>query len=120
MNFTHFVNSGVFPWENKRDSHRTFVPECPRQRFMNWPFFGWLGLLGSLLNKDFAELSSKFSGAICLKTPPLLWLGTAQELFRKCSGAVLAILLALRVLFLAPDYLKKRPPKTYGQNKKGI
>ena len=29
MNFAHFcVNSGVFPWENERDSHRTFVPEC--------------------------------------------------------------------------------------------
>ena len=39
--FAHFcVNSGVFPWENKRDSHRTFVPECPREKFMNWPFFG--------------------------------------------------------------------------------
>ena len=24
-----FVNSGVFPWENKHDSHWTFVPECP-------------------------------------------------------------------------------------------
>ena len=35
-----FVNSGVFPWENKRDSHRTFVPVCPREKFMNWPFFG--------------------------------------------------------------------------------
>ena len=36
-----FVNSGdVFPWENKHDSHRTFVPECPREKFMNWPLFG--------------------------------------------------------------------------------
>ena len=35
-----FVNSGVFPWENKRDSHWTFVPECPCEKFMNWPFFG--------------------------------------------------------------------------------
>ena len=34
-----FVNSGVFPQENKRDSHWTFVPECPREKFMNWPFF---------------------------------------------------------------------------------
>ena len=24
-----FVNSGVFPWENKRDSNRTLVPVCP-------------------------------------------------------------------------------------------
>ena len=35
-----FVNSGVFPEENKYDSHWTFVPECPCERFMNWPFFG--------------------------------------------------------------------------------
>ena len=35
-----FVNSGVSPWENKHDSHRTFVPECLREKFMNWPFFG--------------------------------------------------------------------------------
>ena len=35
-----FVNSGVFPWENKHDSHRTFVPECPREKFMNWSCFG--------------------------------------------------------------------------------
>ena len=40
MNFAHFVNSGVFPQENKHDSHWTFVPECPREKFMNWPFFG--------------------------------------------------------------------------------
>ena len=39
MNFI-FVNSSVFPWENKCDSHRTFVPECPWRKFMNWPFFG--------------------------------------------------------------------------------
>ena len=35
-----FVNSGVFPCENKADSHRTLVPECPWEKFMNWPFFG--------------------------------------------------------------------------------
>ena len=35
-----FVNSGVVPWENKRDSHRSCVPVCPREKFMNWPFFG--------------------------------------------------------------------------------
>ena len=29
-----------FLGKNKRDSHRTFVPECPREKFMNWPFFG--------------------------------------------------------------------------------
>ena len=34
------MNSGVFPWENKHDSHWTFVPECPCEKFMNWPFFG--------------------------------------------------------------------------------
>ena len=33
------MNSGIFPWENKHDSHRTFVSECPREKFMNWPFF---------------------------------------------------------------------------------
>ena len=38
MNFAH--HSGVFPWENKHDSHWTFVPECPWEKFMNWPFFG--------------------------------------------------------------------------------
>ena len=35
----------IFPWENKHDSHRTFVPVCPREKFMNWPFFGLPGLL---------------------------------------------------------------------------
>ena len=35
-----FVNSGVFPWENKHDSHWIFVPECPCETFMNWPLFG--------------------------------------------------------------------------------
>ena len=40
-----FMNSGVFPWENKHDSHRIFVPERPREKFMNWPFF-WFGLPG--------------------------------------------------------------------------
>ena len=42
--------AGVFPEENKHDSHWTFVPECPCEKFMNWPFFGlvcrghsWLG-----------------------------------------------------------------------------
>ena len=35
-----FVNSGVFPHENKHDPHWTFVPECPCEKFMNWPFFG--------------------------------------------------------------------------------
>ena len=30
-----FMNSGVFPQENKHDSHRTFVPECPCEKFMN-------------------------------------------------------------------------------------
>ena len=34
------MNYGVFPWENKHDSHWTFVPECPCEKFMNWPFFG--------------------------------------------------------------------------------
>ena len=29
-----------FPWENKRDSHRTLVPESFREEFTNWPFFG--------------------------------------------------------------------------------
>ena len=35
-----FVNSGVFSWESKHDSHQTFVPVCPREKFMNWPLFG--------------------------------------------------------------------------------
>ena len=37
MNFAHFfVNSGVFPWEKKtRFTSRTFVPECPWEKFMN-------------------------------------------------------------------------------------
>ena len=39
-----FVNSGVFPWKNKHDSHRTFVPECAREKFMNWPFFWFAGV----------------------------------------------------------------------------
>ena len=40
MNFTFFVNSGVSPWENKHNSHRILVQICPREKFMNWPFFG--------------------------------------------------------------------------------
>ena len=40
INFALFVNSGVFSEENKHDSHWTFVPECPCEKFMNWPFFG--------------------------------------------------------------------------------
>ena len=43
-----FVNSGVFPWDNKRDSHRIFVAECPREKFMELAFL-WFGLLGRLL-----------------------------------------------------------------------
>ena len=35
------MNSGVFPWENKHDSHRTFVPECPREKFVKWPSLVW-------------------------------------------------------------------------------
>ena len=46
MNFAFFfANSGVFPSENKCDSHRAFVPVCPREKFTNWPFF-WFGLPG--------------------------------------------------------------------------
>ena len=41
-------------------------------------------------DKDLAELSAEFSGAICLKT--LVLLGSALELFRKLFGAVRAIL----------------------------
>ena len=43
----------------------------------------------NLCNKDFAELSGKLSGAICLKTPVLLV--SALELFTKFFGAVRAI-----------------------------
>ena len=39
MNFAHFCEFWCFfPRENKRDSYRTFVPVCPREKFMNWPF----------------------------------------------------------------------------------
>ena len=31
----------VFSLGNKHDSHWTFVPECPCEKFMNWPFFAW-------------------------------------------------------------------------------
>ena len=29
-----------FSWENEHDSHRTLVQVCPREKFINWPFFG--------------------------------------------------------------------------------
>ena len=65
---------------------------------------GWRGLLivhkwhisgaekgtpKNFCDKDFAELSGEFSGAICLK--PLVLLGSALELFRKFFGTVHAI-----------------------------
>ena len=40
MNFAHFCEFWCFPWENKHDSPWTCVPECPPEKFMNWPFFG--------------------------------------------------------------------------------
>ena len=52
-----FVNSGVCPWENKNDSRWTFVPECPREKFVNWPF--WFGLPGPLLMKTQDFFSSE-------------------------------------------------------------
>ena len=52
-------------------------------------------------DKDFAELSGEFSGAICLKT--LVLLGSALELFRTLFGAVRAILW-LWGSFLALDF----------------
>ena len=63
-----FVNSGLFPWGNKHDSHqfcqfrsfslgkqarftyRTFVPECPPGKVHELAFL-WFGLPGPLLNK---------------------------------------------------------------------
>ena len=58
MNFAHFVNSGVFPWENKHDesSHRTFVPVCPCEKFMNWPFLGLAWYLAHRNRSDFCDL----------------------------------------------------------------
>ena len=53
-------------------------------------------------DKDFAKLSGKLSGAICLKTFVLL--GSALELFGKFFGAVRAIFW-LWGSFLAPDFL---------------
>ena len=43
----------------------------------------------NLCDRDFAELSGRFSGAICLKT--LVLLGSGLELFRNFFGAVRAI-----------------------------
>ena len=40
-----FVNSGHLPWENKRDSHRTLVPNCPRGKCHELAFL-WFGLPG--------------------------------------------------------------------------
>ena len=42
MNFAHFfVNSGVFSLgKQARFTNWIFVPECPCEKFMNWPFFG--------------------------------------------------------------------------------
>ena len=37
------VPHDIFPWENKHDSHRTSVPECPREKLMNWPLFWFAG-----------------------------------------------------------------------------
>ena len=44
MNFRPFLCEFwcVFPKENKHDSHWTFVLECPCEKFINWPFFGFV------------------------------------------------------------------------------
>ena len=40
INFAHSCEFRCFSLGNKHDSFWTFVPECPREKFMNWPFFG--------------------------------------------------------------------------------
>ena len=39
MNFALFCEVWCFSLRNERDSHRTLVQACPREKFMNWPFF---------------------------------------------------------------------------------
>ena len=55
-------------------------------------------------DKDFAELTGKLSGAICLKT--LVLLGSALELFRNFFGTVRASFWVW-CSFLAPHKSKK-------------
>ena len=90
-----FVNSGVFPWENKHDSHRSFVP---RDKFMNWPFFGLVCRCDS-----WEAIPWKISSSLFIIVPieshyvsiPLLcWLG--PFCFRSCSRK-LALNLATRI-----------------------
>ena len=38
--FRPFCEFWCFSLGKKHDSHQTFVPECPQEKFMNWPFFG--------------------------------------------------------------------------------
>ena len=41
MNFAHFCEFCCFSLgKQARFTSRTFVPECPLEKFMNWPFFG--------------------------------------------------------------------------------
>ena len=41
MNFAHFCEFWCFSLgKQARFTSRTFVPECPCEKFMNWPFFG--------------------------------------------------------------------------------
>ena len=36
------MNSGGFPLgKQARFTSRTFVPGCPQEKFMNWPFLVW-------------------------------------------------------------------------------
>ena len=48
------MNSGVFSWEKQaRFTYRTFVPECPCEKFMTLELtFLWFGLPGPLLSPD--------------------------------------------------------------------
>ena len=62
MNFALFCEFGCFSkGKQARFTSRTFVPECPCEKFMNWPFFGlvcrgrswvlegfWVSLTGAL------------------------------------------------------------------------
>ena len=60
-----------------------------------------------LCDKDFAKLSGKLSGAICLKT--LVLLGNGLELFRQVFGAFRVIFGLVR---LAPELKSHRKDST--------
>ena len=112
---------------------RTFVPECPCEKFMNLPLFGlvcrghsWQEAFFSLCSqhvlrnknatknvcdRDFAELSDEPSGAICLK--PLFSTGHCPRLIQTVLCCCSSDSFGLCDSFLAPEINCNSPPKPW-------